>query len=75
MRFVTAITSALIALSLGTGIAQAASEDRTEVMIGAIIVAAGFFAFLFVVYVAKLYLGLERSLPPPEEHDAHGGHH
>ncbi len=55
------------------GIYAAKGPDVTEVGVGTFLVALGFMALLFIAYLIKHALGLDR-MPPPEDAGAPDHH-
>ena len=75
-RALTALTLALLGSLATTGVSSAAAitiDDRDDVMILIGVVALALMAVLFVAYLIKHALGLDKMAPP--EPDAHDGHH
>jgi hypothetical protein len=74
-RALTAFALALLGSVAATGSASAAVsiDDRDDVMILVAVVALVMMAVLFLVYLVKHALGLDK-MPPPAP-DAHDGHH
>lgn len=73
-RVSVSLMLALLGVFATTGISYAASDDREEVIFGTAIVAVCLMALLFVIYLVKHALGLDKMPPPPADDGAHGHH-
>lgn len=72
-RLSVSVLLALLAVVATTGVSFAAENpDRDEVLIGTFLVALGTMFVLFVFYLIRRVLGLDKA--PPPEGDA-GDHH
>ena len=72
-RVTLAFALAFLGLFASTGVSHAAS-DKTEVMVGTFLVVLGLMAFLFIVFLVKWMLGLDR-MPPAEPDAGDQAHH
>lgn len=72
-RVTLALGFAFLGVFATTGVSHAAS-DKTEVMVGTGLVVLGLMAFLFIVFLVRWMLGLNRALSPEADASDHAHH-